>query len=51
MFTELLFFISDRFLDPEVFWGTPILLAILYSLLLFRKSLRHKTKNTLSTEN
>jgi hypothetical protein len=39
MFTELLFFISDRFLNPEVFWGTPILLAIVYAMILLQQKI------------
>ena len=32
-YIELLQFIANFFLDPEVFWGLPILLAILYAVL------------------
>ena len=32
-YIEKLEFLANYFLDPEVFWGMPILLAIVYALL------------------
>ena len=51
MFTELLFFISDRFLNPEFFWGTPLLLAIVYAMILLQKRISAERQTELKAHN
>tara|TARA_B100000959_G_C14567836_1_gene454486 strand:- start:392 stop:559 length:168 start_codon:yes stop_codon:yes gene_type:complete len=50
MFTDILFFASNWFLDSEIFWGTPILLAIAYALVLLTQKAEDKPHREQETQ-